>query len=487
MGKYLKMLLSSLLVFAGMTNGFAQKPDRSAPPELGPVASLNLPPLQQFVLKNGIQVYLMEKHNVPLVQVNLHIGCGSVNDPADKLGLASLTMDLLNEGAAGKDALALSDAIDFLGANLSTSAGLHSSEVSLNTPVSKMGAALALMADVTLRPDFPENELKRIVKQRLNGLVQNHDQPGTIATHMFNKTIFGETHPYGRSTSGDEKSLRSVKINDLTDFYKNNLIANNAVFIVVGDVTQKQLLPLLEKNFSAWKKGTLNKVEVPTAQQVEKRTIFLVDKPGSAQSVLRIGHVGVKRKTADYFALRVMNTILGGSFAARLNSNLREDKGYTYGAGSQWDYRPTEGRFLAYSNVQTDVTDKAIVEFMKEFKSIHQPIPADELQRGKNYDALGYPGNFETNAAIAGAIHNMIFYGLPADYFNVYVENILKVPAMDVAKVAQKYVLPEQMAIVIVGDREKIEPGLKALNLGEIKHFSIEDVLGKLPDLSDLN
>lgn len=482
-----KALISALIILLTAGYCFAQKPDRSGPPKLGEAASLKLPPLQQFKLENGLRVYLMEKHNVPLVQANLRLGFGSVNDPIDKLGLASLTIDMLNEGAAGKSALLLADAIDFLGANLSTNAGMHSSYINLNTPVSRLQQALSLMADVVLRPDFPQQELKRIVKSRLNTLVQNHDQPGTIASVMFNKTLFGTNHPYGRSTTGDEASLRSVDIKHLQDFYKNHVIANNAVLVVVGDITREKLQPLLEKSFGTWKKGKVKKVTVPPAPQIEKRTIYLVDKPGSAQSVFRIGRIGVDRRTPDYFAIKVMNTILGGSFASRLNTNLREEHGYTYGAGTFWDFRQNAGRILAVSNVQTDVTDKALMEFMKEFAAIREPIPDPELQRGKNYDALGYPGDFETAANIAAAVHEMLEFNLPADYFNSYIGNVLKITASQVNQVAKKYIIPDKMAIVIVGDREKIEPGLKALNFGEIKHFSIEDVLGKIPDLSDLN
>ncbi|MCA9731025.1 insulinase family protein [candidate division KSB1 bacterium] len=482
-----RFLSTSLLLVLLFATAFAQKPDRSGPPQLGPAASLKLPPLQQFSLKNGLRIYLMEKHNVPLVQANLYINSGSVDDPAAKLGLASITMDMLNEGAAGKNALELADAIDFLGANLGTGANMHSCEVTLNTPVSKLAAAFTLMADVVLRPDFPEDELKRIVKQRLNSLVQNHDQPGTIATAMFNKTIFGEDHPYGRTTLGNEKSLRSMNVDDLKAFFSNQFVANNAYMIIVGDVEEKNLKSLLEKNFGEWKKGKINKTQVTSAKPVAGRTIYLVDKPGSAQSVLRIGRIGINRTSDDYFAIKVMNTILGGSFASRLNTNLREEHGYTYGAGTYWDFRPSAGRFMAYSDVQTEVTDKAISEFFKEFAAIREPIPAEELQRGKNYDALSYPGDFEMIRNIAGAIQEMVEFDLPADYFNTYITNELAVTDDATLAVATKYVTPENMAIIIVGDREKIEPGIKELNLGEIKNYTIEDVLGKLPDLSDLN
>jgi predicted Zn-dependent peptidase len=253
--------------------------------------------------------------------------------------------------------------------------------------------------------------------------------------------------------------------------------------IVVGDVTSPSLKPLLEKYFGSYPQGQYAKSLKPVPAQVKGRSVYIVDKPGSAQSVIRIGKIGVPRSAPDYDNIVVMNTILGGSFASRLNTNLRETHGYTYGAGSGFSFWPIPGPFVANSSVQTDVTGPALNEFFNEFKKMRTPIPDSDLTRGKNYEALGYAGNFETNGDIAAALAEMVQYRLPDSYFNTYVGKILAVNKKGVEAAAKKYITPDNMLIVIVGDREKIEAGVKKLNLGKITVMSIEEVLGKKPEL----
>ncbi len=214
------------------------------------------------------------------------------------------------------------------------------------------------------------------------------------------------------------------------------------------------------------------------------RKIYLVDKPGAAQSVVRFGRIGVERLTEDYYAIQVMNTILGGSFSSRLNQNLRETHGYSYGASSSFGFRPAPGPFTASSDVQTNVTDSALVEFMKELRGIKE-ISDDDLNRAKNYLALGYPDNFSSIASIARMLSELVLYNLPDDYFNNYIQKILAVKKEDVLRVAKKYVDPENIAVIVVGDKKEIEKGIKALNLGSIKNYSIVDVLGKAPKVEE--
>jgi len=468
----------ALLMF---TQTFAQEVDRTKPPVLPAPKSLQLPAIQKFTLSNGLQVVLMEKHQVPLVQLNLTIKAGSVNDPADKVGLANLTFDMLDEGAAGKTSLELADAIDFLGASLRTGAGAHSSSVTLHTPLSKFDDALKIMSDIVLRPDFPSKELDRKKKDRLTSLMQMHDQPTAIAGAAFNKILFGKEHPYGRMT--DENTIKNFSVEDLKSYYKKYFAANNAYIVVVGDVKAEELKKKLESVFGKWQKGTVKEEKVKEAAQVSNRVVYLIDKPGAAQSVISIGRVGASRLTPEYNALVVMNTILGGSFTSRLNNNLREVHGYTYGASSRFLFRQVPGSFVASSSVQTEVTDKALVEFFKELNGIRETIPADELNRGKNLVALSYPGNFQTALEIAGQIDELVQYNLPESYFGNFVQNILKVTNADVTSAAKKFVVPEQMIVVVVGDRAKVEEGIKKLNLGEIKNITIEDILGAVPKL----
>jgi predicted Zn-dependent peptidase len=472
-----------VFVFAVLvsTQIFAQEVDRTKQPVLPSPKSLQLPAIQKFTLSNGLQVVLMEKHQVPLVQLNLTIKAGSVNDPAGKVGLANLTFDMIDEGAAGKSSLEIADAIDFLGATIRTGAGVHSSSVSLHTPLSKFDDALKIMSDIILRPDFPQKELDRKKKDRLTSLMQMHDQPTAIAGAAFNKILFGKDHPYGRMT--DENTIKNFSVEDLKSFYKKHFVAANAYIVAVGDIKADELKRKLESVFGKWQKGDVKEEKIKEAAQVSGRVVYLVDKPGAAQSVISIGRIGAARLTPDYNALIVMNTILGGSFTSRLNNNLREVHGYTYGASSRFAFRPIPGSFSASSSVQTEVTDKALVEFFKELNGIRETIPADELNRGKNLVALSYPGNFQTAAEIAGQIEEMVQYNLSENYFGNYVQNILKVTNADVTSVANKYIVPEQMIVVVVGDKAKIEEGIKKLNLGEIKNMTIEEVLGKIPQM----
>lgn len=478
-----RILIVAFLAVVCAAPVLAQKPDRSGPPNLGEPRALQLPVIQRFVLSNGLPVVLMEKRGVPIVQVNLQVKTGSAMDPEDKGGLASLTAAMLDEGAGTRTALELADAIDFLGARITTGAGSHTSVVALHTPVSKLGEALPLMADIAVRPTFPDNELDRLRKERLTSLLQWHDQPSTIASVAFSQRLFGSRHPYGSPAIGTERSLRSMRVADLKRFHDTYFNPNNATLIVVGDVQRSQIEQQLEAAFNGWRGRTTASVNWPDAVQVEQRSVMLVHKPGAAQSEIRIGRIGVARSTKDYFPLLVMNTILGGSFTSRLNQNLRETHGYSYGAGSFFDMRPLPGPFLAYSAVQTAVTDSALVEFFTELEGILKPIPDEEYQKAKNYLALGYADNFESVAQIAGMLGDMVLYGLPETYFNTYVQNVLGVSREDVERVAREYIAPGKMIVVVVGDKAVVEGGIRKLNLGKVEVKMIEDVLGKPPKL----
>ena len=471
------------LVIAGAPLA-AQAPDRSKPPELGPTPQLKLAAIQRFTLANGLPVVLLEKHEVPLAQLNLMVQGGAVMDPAGKSGLAAMTAAMLDEGAGSRSALQLADAIEFLGARLSTGAGQHTSLIQLHAPVGKLDSALRLMADVVLRPSFSGEELERQRKERLTTLNQWRDQPRSIASVIFSQTLFGSTHPYGLQTVGDPKSVASFTTADLRSFYQLWFRPANSTLIVVGDVSVATIKPKLEAALGSWTGAASAKPALPAAKQVAARQVYLVDKPGAAQSEIRIGRIGVPRLTEDYFPLIVMNTILGGSFTSRLNQNLREEHGYTYGAGSAFDFRPTPGPFVASAAVQTDVTDKALAEFMKELRAINDSVSDAEVTRGKNYLALGFPAEFQSASAIALQLGDLVTYGLPDEYLNNYIGRVMQVTKADVLRVARKYIDPAKIAIIIVGDRSKIETGVRALKLGEVKLLTIDDVLGAPPATS---
>ncbi|MBW7888287.1 MAG: insulinase family protein [Bacteroidetes bacterium] len=475
-------LLAVLVVGLSVTL-FSQMPDRSKPPELGPTPSLKMNAVQKLYLANGLPVIVYEKHDVPIVQMYLVINAGSVNESENKLGLAGMTASMMDEGAAGKSSLELSDAIDFLGASISASGGLHSSSVSLRCAVSKFDESLKLFSDILLRPDFPQNELNRLRTTYLTSLMQGYDQPRVIAAAAFSKYLYGSNHPYGRTSVGTEKTLWSLSVNDLKNFYSTYYKPNNAYLIVVGDVTANEILAKLETAIGGWKQGTLPAAPFPKIKQINGRKIFLIDKPEAAQSIIRIGRVGAERMTEDYFPLQVMNTILGGSFTSRLNNNLREEHGYSYGAGSGFSFRPYAGPFIASADVQTNVTDKALIEFMKKLNEISQPVSDEELIRAKNYLALSYPDNFSNAASIAGQLADMMQYHLPENYFTQYIDKIMSVTKEDVQRVAKKYIDTNNLEIIVVGDKAKIEEGIKKTKIAKIQNESVIDVLGPMPNL----
>jgi zinc protease len=477
----MKKLLLILPLFFFVSESFSQKPERSTPPQLGKAKNLQLPPLQKFSLQNGINVLLMEKHTTPLVQINMIIQTGTFDDPAGKEGLASFTMDLLDEGAGSLDALQLAEEIEFLGAEISTYSGNFSSGINTTTPVSKLDPAVKIISDLMLHPKFDETEIERLRKLRLNSLLQSFDEPSIIARRAFDKYLYDASIPYGRFAT--EQSVMSYSKADVVNFHKTNFVTGNTTFIIVGDVTSAIIKPILEKYFSGYTVTQSLKHPRPLPAQIKGRPVYVIDKPGAAQSVIRIGRIGTTRLAADHDNISVMNTILGGSFASRLNTNLREVHGYSYGAGSRFNFWNVPGPFFATASVQTDVTGPALSEFFVEFKKMRTSIPDNDLARGKNYDALSYAANFESNASTADEIADLVLYNLPDTYFNTYVEKVLAVNKKGVEAAAKKYIVPENMLVVIVGDRAKIEEGIKKLNLGKIAFLSIEDVLGKKPGL----
>jgi len=442
--------------------------DRSKPPELGPPPRVALPPIVTRALPNGLKLMIVEQHELPLADFILLVGSGSTTDPGSKTGVANLTSAMLREGTTTRKSLEIADQIAFLGINLSPSSSWESSTLSLHTPTAQLDSALALFADVALHPSFPANEFERIRKSRLTDLIRLKDQGPAIANLAFPAIIYGTGHPYGAATLGTEASVKSLSVADLQNYYTANFKPNNATLIIVGDVTPSQIEEKINAVFGGWQRGDVPQLTYGDPPKAGTTTIYLIDKPGAAQSSFRIGSVGVPRSTKDYFPLLVMNTILGGSFTSRLNQNLRETRGYTYGAGSRFDMRRAAGPFSASAEIVAAKTDSALLEFMKELNGIRQAVPAEELSRAKRFLQLQLPGNFETTQDIAFQMIPVALYGLPFNYYNNYVQNIEAVTQADVARVAQQYIDPGALAVVIVGDRKSIEPGLKAVNVAPI-------------------
>jgi zinc protease len=463
----LKVALVLLLAMPGMT-----QPDRTEAPTPAAPKSLVPQSVHKTRLKNGIQVWIVERHQVPVVSLNLVLHTGSASDPPGQWGLATFTSSLLDEGAAGKSSLQLSDELDYLGADLSASSGFDFTAVSLDVPSERLQPSLELMADIVQRPDFPEKEVDRIKKELLTALRQQRDEPTSVASYFFPKLIYPEAHRYSEMAGGGETAIKGFDRAALRAFHQAAYRPEQATIVVVGDVTTDQVTKDLEETFGSWQAQgkPLSELHFPEAPQMSQRKVVIVDKPGAAQTTVMIGWQGVARHTEDYYALEVLNTILGDSFTSRLNQNLREKNGYTYGAGSAFVMRKERGPFYARASVQTDKTGPAVTEFFKELRGISQVVDDEELEKAKNYLAYRFPAEFETDSDIADQLTELVVYSLPEDTHANYVERIQAVTAEHVQAAAKKYIHSDHMLVLLVGDRSKIEEEIKALNLGPIEH-----------------
>src|SRR5438876_6790209 len=478
----LRLVLLALIV-AGASVAAQQPPDRTHPPQPGPPPALSLPRVQKQRLSNGLPVWIVELHKVPVAQINLLILSGTAQDPPGRFGVASFTAAMLEEGAGSRSALEIADAVDYLGADLSAGSATDATVVRLHVPVARLTEALPIMADVALRPTFPKDELERQRQQRLTNIIQARDDPATIAAVGFSRLLYGRGHRYGTPSFGTAETIKAFSTDDLRSFYNGAFRPDNAALLAVGDITADRLIPLAESAFGGWKAagGAAPAAALPAVDQPAAREVDLIDKPGAPQTQIRIGWIGVPRSTPDYFPLVVLNTVLGGSFSSRLNMNLREKHGYTYGASSSFDMRAAAGPFSSGAAVQTDKTGEALKEFFNELNAILKPVPDDELARAKNYVALRYPGGFETTGDVSRRLEDAIIYKLPDDYFSKYVQNIQAVTTAEVQRVAQKYIQPSRFIVTVVGDRQQIEPQIRPLNLGNLKVVGIDEVFGPKP------
>jgi predicted Zn-dependent peptidase len=441
--------------------------DLTKPPVLGAPKALTLPTVVTRSLPNGLTLLVVEQHELPLADFVLVVKNGGETDEPGKLGTATLATSLLKEGTTTRSSLQIADQEAFLGVDVFANSGWDATTVQLHTPTSQLDSALALFADVALHPAFPTNELERLRKNRLTSLLQVKDRAPEIANRAYAAIVFGSA-AYGRPLTGDEASTNAIQQTDIRRFYETYFRPNNATLLVVGDVKPDDIERRIRALFGSWQRAAVPSASYGEPAAAKGTTIYLVDKPGAAQSSFRIGSVGVARSTSDYFPLSVMNTALGGSFTSRLNQTLRETKGYTYGAGSSFAMRRAAGPFTASAEVVAAKTDSALIEFMKELRAIRDTIPTEELEKTKRYLQLQLPGRFETTGGIAGQLSQLITYDVPLGFYNSYTQQIAAVTQADVQRVARRYIDPDKLAIVIVGDRKSIEPTLRATKIGDV-------------------
>jgi len=457
---------------------------RKGPPEPTTLRPFKVPAFERFRLKNGLEVVLAEAHDLPLVDLSLVVKTGGGANPPGLAGLADLTANLLDEGTKQKSALEIADDVATLGAALSTSASWDASFATLSTLSRNLEPALGVFADVLTQPAFAEKEFARVRDNLLSAITRRKDSPPAIASLTLARALFGDNHPYGWPQVGVEDSLKKITLADVKKFHATYYKPGNAVLIVVGDTTQKELRAKLGPLLDRWKGGGVTAKKLPTVSPPAKRTILLVDKPDAPQSSIRVGIVGLERKTPDYFPAVAMNTVLGGSFY-RLDSNLRERKGWTYGARSAFDFRKAPGPFGASGEFVAAHTADAVNEILSEMKRMVEADVTDaELDRVKDQLSKSFPSRFATRSSTAGHLAELAIYGLPESYLTEYVAHLNAVTKGDVRKVAGKVLKLDKMTIVVVGDRSSNEAALGALAPVELRDLDGNPVApeGKAPE-----
>jgi zinc protease len=445
------------------------EPWRNEAPKAGPPRPLQLATPASATLPNGLTLILNERRGLPIVSASLVIRTGSDSNPTDKSGLANFVAAMLDEGTSTRNALQLADETARLGATLTTGSSMDATSITARSLSKNFAATLDLVADVALRPAFPADEIERQRASRIAQLVQQRDNPGQVATQVASVALYGTRHPYGYTELGTEASVKAMSRQDMSDFWARNFVPNNAALVVAGDISMAQLRALAEKAFAAWQRGAPVRPALRDPETTSARVV-IVDKPGSPQTELRVAWIGPARSTPDFLPLQVMNNELGGLFSSRINMNLREQHGYSYGARSGFAFRRNGGPFTIGAGVRTDATAPAVSEIFKEVEGIiAKPVTAEQLRKAKDALANSIPAAFETSQNSVNSFSNIFVYDLGLDYYTRYAQQVNAVTAAQALDVAKKYILPGRLVVIAVGDRAAIEAELRKLNLGPVE------------------
>ena len=449
--------------------------DRSRLPAVGTAPALQLPALQRARLSNGIEVLLAEQHAAPVVQLAMLFDAGYAADQSEKPGTARMTLDMLDEGAGKRDSLAIAQRQEELAVQIGAQSNLDSSLLLMNSLSHNLPDSLELLADLLLRPTFPEKELTRLKQQRLAAIQQEKSQPQGLAGRIYPALLYGPEHAYSvvRSGSGTEASVAALTVQDLQRFHARWLRPDNARILVVGDTSMAAIRPLLERAFGAWKSSATSppQKKLAVVERPDKPRVFLLNKTEAGQTLLLAAHVAPPKADPDDTAMNLASSVLGGMFVSRLNMNLREDKHWSYGASSTLGNARGQRPFVVYTQVQADRTVDSIKEILKELRGItgKEAITPQELKQAADNLVVGLPGENETSAEIAGSYLSILQFGLKDSYFNDLVPEVQALTPVDVNAAARKLIHPDALTWVIVGDLAKIEAPLRALNLGEVK------------------
>lgn len=439
--------------------------DRSIAPVPGPPRPYHFPHVVRETLGNGLRVLVAENHAAPLVAARVVVRSGADRDTAELAGLGSLTAELLDEGAGSRDAVQLAEDFGLLGATVGSGADWDATYVSVDVLSRTAHETLQIFADLVRRPTFPADALDRVRNERLAELIQQRDEAGVIAGRRFSSLLYG-TGTYGNTILGNPESVARITLDDVRRFYAAHYAPNESSIVITGDVEPDRVIADVMKLFSDWERADVPPRPQITPKPSEASKIYLIDRPTAVQSEIRVGHVGVPRACEDYFALSVMNALLGGIFNSRINLNLRERHGYTYGARSVFAFRRQAGPFVVSAPVRNEVTRESVTEVLAELRRIRSgDVEMQELADTKNYLMGVFPATVQSASEQAGRILDMELYDLPHDYFDKYRENINAVSKEDVERVAQKYIDPDRSVIVIVGNASQIREPLGSLGM----------------------
>jgi len=446
--------------------------DRSKLPDVGAPPEAKFPDLERATLSNGLKIVLARRTAIPQVELDLLLDAGFASDQFALPGTASLAMSMLDEGTATRSALQISDRLADLGATLGTASRLDVSSVSMEALTAQFDPSLELYADVILHPAFRQADLERLRKQRIAQIQREKADPVGMALRVFPKVVFGEGHAYANPWTGTGTEASAAKITraDIVKFHQTWFKPNHATLIVTGATTMAEIRPKLERLFAGWKPGDVPQKNIAPVASPAATSVYLLDRPGSLQTVLIAGDIAPPKANPDEPAIETMGAVLGSDFGSRINMNLREDKHWSYGAFSFIRDARGPRPFIAYAPVQTDKTKESIVELQKELRGIlgERPITPDELKRAQASLTLTLPGSWETMGAVAGSIGDIVAFGLDDRYFDTYADRVRAQTVATVTAAAAKVVQPDHMVWVVVGDRARIEPSIKELNLGEI-------------------
>ncbi len=446
---------------------------RSDAPQTNGTIEFHLPKLNEFVLNNGLEVMFVKKENLPIINLNLLVNAGSKFDPSNKNGLAYLTSLLIDEGAGKYNSLELDDAIESLGSIFNISTDNDSVHLSMLTLKENIEQSIELLSLIFQAPNFLQDDFHREKKKLLSKIIQNQNEPSYIASTNFDEIIFEDT-VYQNSVIGEKESVENITNNDVIGFYKKYYQANNSKLIVVGNINQNELEQALNNYFTQESSDELVKLKEPEFKE-QKSKFYLIHKKGAAQSEIRIGHISELRNEDDYFAKAITNSILGGQFSSRLNLNLREDKGFTYGIHSYFGYHKDAGYFEISTSVNSKDTGAAIVEIQKEINGIKSEIFDEEIEFTKSYLVKRFPAMFETYSQISNHLSTLLKYNLSKNYFDTYIERITNCTRNGIEKTAKEKIKNDDLIYLIVGDRATVLPQLEGITDLEIVEIGVDN------------